>query len=146
MVTKNNGGDKWNCSIIGNKEIPKNKISKWKIRLNNFIIKKNSWNILVGIGPDNPNNKDYFHKKCWSFVCGESIVNIKGSTKIYYNKESKPLKKGDIIEVIVDRQLGNLSFSINNINYGIAFSEIPKEDILFPFVSIYDQDQIVEIV
>ena len=30
IATKNNGGDCWNCTIVGNKEIPKNKISKWK--------------------------------------------------------------------------------------------------------------------
>ena len=28
-----------------------------EIRLNNFEIKSNTWNILVGIGPDNPNNE-----------------------------------------------------------------------------------------
>ena len=39
-ATKNNGGDGWNCTIVGDKEIPKNKISKWKVKLNNFIIKK----------------------------------------------------------------------------------------------------------
>ena len=36
VATKNNGGNDWNCNIIGDKEIPKNKISKWKIKLNNF--------------------------------------------------------------------------------------------------------------
>ena len=56
------------------------------------------------------------------------------------------MEKGDILEVIVDRQLGNLSFSINDDNYGIACSGIPKEDILFPIVMINDQNQIVEII
>ena len=40
MATKIRGGDNWNCTIMGNKEIPKNKINKWKIRLNNFEIKQ----------------------------------------------------------------------------------------------------------
>ena len=28
IATKTSGGDSWNCTIIGDKEIPKNKISK----------------------------------------------------------------------------------------------------------------------
>ena len=147
IATKNSGGNDWNCTIVGNKKIPKNKISKWKIRLNNFEIKGNTWNVLVGIGPDNPNNELRHHYKCWSFICGKSNISIKsGSETIYNNLESKKLKKGDIIEVIIDRQLGNLSFAINDINYGIACSEIPQEDTLYPIVMINDQNQIVEII
>ena len=94
IATKNSGGDCWNCTIVGNKKIPKNKISKWKIRINNFEIKSNTWNILVGIGPDNPNNEINFYVKCWSFICGESQISIKsGSGKRYNNKEYKSLKK-----------------------------------------------------
>ena len=147
IATKNNGGNIWNCTIFGNKEIPKNKISKWKIKINNFEIKANTWNILIGIGPDNPNNEENFYMKSWTFICGQSMISIKsgGGTK-YNNNKPKTLNKGDIIEVIVDRKLGNLSFSVNDENYGIAYSEIPKEDTLYPIVMINDQNQIVEIV
>ena len=62
------------------------------------------------------------------------------------NKESKPLNKGDVVEVIVDRKLGHLSFSVNKENFGIAFSEIPKDETLYPIVIIYNQNQIVEII
>ena len=136
IATKNEGGDDWNCTIIGNKEIPKNKISKWKITITNFELKGfNAWNILIGIGPDNPNNETYFHKKCWSLFCGKSEINIKSEIgTIYNNKKQKKLNKEDIIEVIVDRKLGNLSFAINGENYGIACSEIPKEEALYPIV------------
>ena len=121
VATKNNGGDNWNCTIIGNKEIPKNKISNWRIKINNFEIKGNTWNILIGIGPDNTNNEEDFHYKCWSFICGKSELSIKSGQGIKYNnKEKKKLKREDIIEVIVDRKLGNLSFAVNGINYGIA--------------------------
>ena len=150
IATKTEGGDNWNCTIVGNKEIPKNKISKWKIKINNFQIDYffgNSWNILIGIGPDNPNNEENFYMKSWTFICGESKISIKsGKGTRYNNKKQKTLKKGDIIEVIVDRKLGNLSFAINGENYGIACSEIPKEDTLYPIVMINDENQIVEIV
>ena len=62
VAIKNNGGDAFNCTIIGNKEIPKNKISKWKIKLNSNT--KQSWDILIGIGPNNQNNEINFYNKC----------------------------------------------------------------------------------
>ncbi len=64
----------------------------------------------------------------------------------YYNNHREMLKKNDIIEVIVDRKLGNLSFAINDINFGIACSNIPKEEVLYPTVVIYQQNHAVEIV
>jgi len=146
IATKTREGNSWNCSIIGDKEIPKNKISKWKIRINNFEIKVNVWNILIGIGPDNPNNLINFHRNCWSYICGNCKLSLKSGIETNYNNNIERLKKGDIVEVIVDRKLGTLSFSINGFNYGIAYSKIPKEDILYPVVSIYDENQIVEIV
>jgi len=142
-ATKIKGCD-WDCTIIGDKEIPQNKVSKWKIKLNNFKININTWNILVGIGPNDPNNEKNFQNKCWSFICGtSSLRNSQGESK--YKNHSGKLKGGDIIEVTVNRILGNLSFAINGIDYGIAFTNIPKEEILYPIVLIYDYQQTVEI-
>ena len=61
IATKIKGGNAWNCTIIGDTEIPKNKISKWKIRLNEFRMNSgNTWDVIIGIGPDNPNNEMFF--------------------------------------------------------------------------------------
>ena len=146
IATKTSGGDRWNCTILGNKEIPKNKISKWKIKINNFEIKSNTWNILIGIGPYNFNNYEPFYEKSWSFICGRSMLSIQSGGTTEYNNHSGKLKQGDIVEVIADRKTGNLSFSVNDINYGITNISIPKEDSLFPVVMINDQNQKVEIV
>ena len=85
-------------------------------------------------------------KKCWSFICGLSKLCIKSGIETKYNNHSGKLKKGDIIEVIIDREIGNLSFAVNGLNYGIACSEIPKNEQLYPIVMINDENQIVEIV
>jgi hypothetical protein len=144
IATKNNGGNKFNCVIFGNKEIPKNKTSSWKIKLNSNT--SQSWDILIGIGPDNPNNENEFYKKCWSFISSNSQIYLKNDGCTNYNNHSGRLKQGDIVEVIVDRKLGNLSFAVNNINYGIACSNIPKDEILFPTITIFDQNLSVEII
>ena len=144
VATKNSGGNSFNCTIFGDKEIPKNKISKWKIKLNSET--KQSWDIIIGIGPSNPNNENEFYKKCWSFISSNSKLLLLSSNETKYNKQSGRLKKGDIVEVIVDRNLGNLSFAVNGSDYGIACTSIPKEDILYPTILIYDQNLQVELV
>ena len=144
IATKSDGGNDWNCTIFGDKEIPKNKISKWKIKLNSET--KQSWDILIGIGPNNPKNIKDFYKKCWSFISSSSKLVLLSETSIKYNNHSGRLKKGDIVEVIVDRKLGNLSFAVNGSDFGIACISIPKEDILYPTIMIYDPDLQVELV
>ncbi len=70
---------------------------------------------------------------------------MKAKQSNYYN-HNEELKEGDIIEVIVDRKLGNLSFVVNNINYGIACSSIPKEDELYPTIVLFENPLGVEII
>ena len=145
VALKCDGGYKWNCYIIGDTKIPLNSISKWKIQLKNFKINQNVWNILVGIGPENNNKEENFYKSCWSLSCGNSKINIKNLLGKKYMRKEKKIKKGDIIEVIVDRNLGYLSFGINGVNYGIA-CQIPMEGDLYPVIAIHDIDQIIEII
>ena len=65
-ITKNGkiatkkGKNDFDCSIFGNKEIPKNKISSWKFKINPEIEKA----IIIGIGPNNPNNIFDFYINC----------------------------------------------------------------------------------
>ena len=98
---------------------------------------------MVGIGPDRINNEKNFQRKCWSFICGNSKLNLAGEEK-NYNHYGK-LKEGDIIEEIIDRKLGNLYFSINNISYGIATNKIPIEEKLYPTINMFDENQSIEI-
>ena len=142
-VTKNceNG---WNCFVFGDKEVPKNKISKWKIKINKKI-SKNFWDFYIGIGPKLI--KKQYYNECWSLVSANSEIkaNIKGEVA-FLNIPKGELKIGDIIEVIVDRKLGNLSFAVNGVNFGIISSNIPKDDELYPSIILYENGASVEIV
>ena len=139
-VTKNING--FNCVILGDREIPKNKISKWKIKINTNI-NDGYDDLFFGIGYNNSKN----YKDCWSIFSRSSKIRIiiKGIISEYNNHKEK-LKQGDIIEVIVDRIKGNLSFSINDVNFGIACSTIPKDDILYPTVILYEKNQNIELI
>ena len=56
------------------------------------------------------------------------------------------MKKNDIIKVEVDRINNTLSFSINDKNCGIACSNIPQNDTLYPVVMPYIAESSIEIV
>ena len=145
IATKSSGGDNWNCVIMGDKEIPKGKISKWKIKIKENKRNQGNTDICIGIGPKSFNGSLY--DECWS-ICsiGSKVGLYNKNSSSDYNNLNTNIKKGDIIEVIVDRKSGSLSFAINNINHGIACSNIPKEDILYPTVVFYEQGLSVEIV
>ena len=64
IATRNNERG-FDCTIIGNKEIPKNKISKWKLKINSDF--NNAF--IIGVGPENINKEKDFFQKCWSFDC-----------------------------------------------------------------------------
>ena len=143
-ATRINGND-WKRGIIGDKVIPKNMKSKWKICLENINGKSGyDWTILIGIGPNNPNNEENFYTKCWSFIADKS--EIYNGKCLKYNNHSGRLKKGDIVGVIVDRQNQTLSFKVNGTDYGIAFNDIPKDDELYPTINIYPKDFSISIV
>ena len=149
IATKSSGGNNWNCVIVGDKEIPKKRISKWKIKINGNKTKQNNndkySDIYIGIGPKSFQGNLY--DECWSIFSGSSNVRLQNKNKnLDYNNLNINLKKGDIIEVIADRKLGNISYSINGINHGLAFQDIPTEDVLYPTVVLYEQGLSVEIV
>ena len=147
IATKISGGNCYNCNILGNIILPKNKISKWKIRLNKFLMNSlNSWDILIGVGPSNLNqNKSNLYAETWTLICGYPAVSIKsGSPNWVYQGKSK-LKEGDIVEVILDMIKGELSFNVNDTLYGFA-CKIPMDIDLSPFVLIYDEGESIELI
>ena len=103
--------------------------------------------IFIGIGPNRFKGKNLYDE-CWSIFRYQTRVQLclKSGNNTVYNNHNEELKGGDIIEVIVDRKKGNLSFAVNGVNYGIACSTIPKDDILYPTIVLYEKELSVEIV
>ena len=147
LIALKDGNNGWNCVIVGDKEIPKDKISKWKIKINKDKTRKENIDIFIGIGPKIFNGNLY--NECWSIYSKDngSIIKLQlKDNQLDYNSHKEKLKEGDIIQVIVDRKKGNLSFAVNDVDFGIACSTIPKEDELFPTVVLYEKGLKVEII
>ena len=145
LATKSSGGNGWNCLIYGDKEISKNRVSKWKLKINSNQTSKGSTDFLIGIGPKSFKGTSY--DECWS-ICtnGHNVCLFNKNKTSNYDNLKYNIKKDDIIEVIADRKEGNLSFAINDNNYGIAYSNIPNEATLYPTVILWEQGLSVEII
>ena len=143
-IATKNGEIGFKCTIIGNIEIPKNKKSCWKFKINSEI--HNSF--IIGIGPENKNNINDFFKNCWSFdIYNMKLILHSGSYSEYTNNKFKiGAKKGDIIRIEVNRINHSLSFSINDKNCGIVYSEIPPNDELYPVIMPYEAKSSIEII
>lgn len=144
LATKISGGDNYNCNILGDIILSKNKISRWKIKLNKFDFSF-PWNILVGVAPSNINqNNSDLYNKTWTLICGYPAVSIKEGNPTYSLRKKEKLKEGDIIEVIMNLTNGELSFSVNGILYGVACT-IPLDIDLSPFILLRAKGQSIEL-
>lgn len=61
---------------------------------------------------------------------GDDIISVLGS-EIYHRQETKKLygdvaKTGDVIDIYVDCEKRTVSFSINDIDYGVAFKDVKQ--------------------
>ena len=143
-IAKRIGDNGFDCTIIGNKEIPKNKISQWIYKINSDI--KGAF--IIGVGPDNPNNIIEFYRNCWSLdINNMKLILLSGKYSDYKNKNIDiKVKKDDIIKVEVDRINNTLSFFINDQCCGIASAEIPQNDTLYPIVILQNTNSSIEII
>ena len=139
-LTKTKSG--WEALIKGDIAIPKNKISKWKLKINTNI-NQSFDDVYIGVGKMNSKGIN----ECWSIYShtSEIQINLEGNCSSY-NDHKEILKKGDIIEVITNRISNQLSFSVNGVNFGIACQNLPKDEELFPTVLLYEKNLNIEIV
>ena len=144
IATKIRGEKIFNCNILGNIILPKNTICRWKIKLKKFTADAFLWNILIGVGPSNLNQNEMdLYKKTWTFLCGNSCISINSANFTNY-KESRRLKEGEIVEVIMNTKNGELSFAVGEKNYGVA-CKIPLDIDLSPIVLIYEKGDSIEL-
>ena len=131
-VQKIAGGGVWNCTVIGDRCLIKGKINKWKIKINSI-----SGSIVFGIVPS---NIDLDGIKNWTKGYVTDFWNFGkhnlGLFTAIYNIQAK---KEDIVEIIVDLEKGELSYSLNDIKLGIFCDNIILTNDYVPFVDIYNK-------
>lgn len=124
--------------LVGDKSLKKNTINRWKIKINSL-----GEGIALGIGIFNntlENKNNYFKK--WNIESNGSFLQL--PTKISRYHGFGGLKNGDVVEVIVDLINGTLGFIVNDVNYGIACTDVVvnQELELIPYIGISEYGKI----
>lgn len=136
VVSKLVNGD-W-CTAIGDTPIPTAGITHWGIRL----LGENNDSLFVGVAPSDIDQNDNRNiNNCgWYFDCYDSTL-WSGFPHFMYHVEYGPKNlvrqhahKGDVIDVSIDMPKGDLSFTVNGTDLGVAYKGIPLDKPLVPCV------------
>ena len=119
----------WNCSSVGDKSLIPGKINKWKIQLT-----KHTGNIVLGIVPKGTDINGINNWKKGYVTCSGNFAKHNLGEWVEFAKHNAI--EGNIFEVIVDLEKGELSFSVNWINLGLFCYNIIKDIDYLPFVYI----------
>ena len=132
-VKKIAGGNCWNCTALGDKSLVQGKINKWKIQLT-----KQTGNIVFGIVPkDTDKNGINNWKKGYVTCSGNFYKHNLGVVSSFVKHDTT---EGNIFEVVVDLEKGELSFSANGVNLGIFCHNIIKGIEYAPFVDLVNEE------
>ena len=145
------GDDSW-CTIIGNTPLPLNTVTSWSIKVLESRDDDGA-NIRVGVAPLDINQNDNNYDKCgWYFCCYYSTLFSgrphKCMDKKYGPKgeEGEYVHNGDSVGVVMDTTKGELSFTLNGVNLGVAYKKIPLDKPLVPCVLLKYKGDSVELV
>jgi hypothetical protein len=132
VATKTGGGSSWNA-VLGT--IPN---QSYKLK----ILNRGPYGfIMIGMATvltESPNyNLCGWHFNCYNGTLWSKNVNGRSYASAVNN--------GSVIEVVFDESTRTLSFVVDGIHKGVAFSNLPIQDI-YPALEILDEDSSVEII
>ena len=141
IITKTGKSDKIVVAIC-EKELEKNKIHKWKIK----IIKSKSNSINIGVSPtDIDINSSSPYSYGWYLYCNNSAL-YSGKPQNYFGKNSNLKKPKDEIILIMDMNKGALKFIIDGEDKGQSYRNIPTDKPLTPAVTLYNADDSIQLI
>ena len=140
-------------TVIGTSFLPESEVSSWKIRMLSSL--RGDWGgVFVGVAPYtiNKNDFDNFEKCGWYLGC-YSLRLTSGPPHNYSCKyfgqmatRYKHLSTEDNVGVVMNTTKGELSFSVNGTNLGVAYEGIPLDEPLVPCVILTMGNDSVELI
>lgn len=133
-------GSCWH-TVVGTASLPAGKETGWGIKVLGSRAGGELF-VFVGVAPFDVNQSSFNLYVCgWYLDCGRSAL-VSGPPHRYRNKEYGPRKKGsgeyvrlgDTVGVVMDTARGELSYALEGVNLGVAYSGIPLDKPLVPCV------------
>ena len=153
-ATRTAGDHDWDCAVISCSPIPQNAVLHWGVKITRSR-NGNGRNIYVGVAPfDVDLSVGRNFEKCgWYFHCYDSTL-CSGPPHGYAwpGVEYGPRKEagqytrtGDVVGVVTNTVCGELSFSVNSTDLGVAYKEIPLDKPLVPCIILAYKDDSFEL-
>lgn len=146
------------CTIPGTTPIPLGRVTQWGVK----IVRSESNNgdgISVGVAPADINvcDDDNYEKCGWYLDCFNGTLtsgpphNYEYPGKRYSTSEDEEesgwrVRTNSIVYVVMDTREGELSFVVNDVNHGTAYTGIPLDKPLVPCVILGCRGDCVELV
>ena len=147
------GSNYYFSSIIGSVPLPLKKVTSWSIK----VLKSkgnNGDSVIIGVAPASIDQDEECNcDKCgWYLHCYDSRLTS-GPPHNLKDEEYGPRKEfgqyvhnGDTVGVVMDTKKGNLSFTLNGADLGVAYEGIPLDKPLVPCVILHKPGDSVELI
>ena len=131
-IKKVAGGSYWNCSDVGDICLINGKINKWKIQL-----RKHTGDIVLGIVPKGIDLNTIDNWKKGYVTCSSNFG--KHTLGVRTKFADCQAGEGNIMEIIANLDIGEISFCLNRKNLGIFCDNIYKDIEYVPFIDIHHE-------
>ena len=120
--------------------IARSGVHKWKFKITNMQKK----NIYMTIGIWKANNKLDTKERLWSKAKDKGYGWVINAQRLHNSNDKwgRLCWTGDIVEMILDLNTGTLSYSVNDMNQGVAFKNIQTTEGLFGYVAVVSMNNI----
>ena len=139
-------------TVLGSTPLPPNEVTSWSVKVLNSANNDGKF-IYIGVAPSyiDQDERSNYDKCGWYFYCYRSTL-ISGPPHRCNGKKYGPRERvgeyvhtGDSVGVVMDTAKGELSFVVNGVNHGIAYSGIPLDKPFVPCVILRNKDDSIEI-
>ena len=144
--------DFWNSTIIGNTPLPLDATTSWSIKIAKS--KNNDgYGIYVGVAPSDINQavvncfKDGWYLHCYDWTLNSGAPhNYSNHAYGTRKKDGGYVHTGDNVGITMDTINGDLSFSLDSLDYEIAYTGISLDKPLVPCVVLVNEGDSVEFI
>jgi len=135
VATKTQGGNSWDAAVLGTQPN-----QNFKVKVLN---RGPNGDFMIGMASTIQQNSSNYNARGW-YLYGSNgtLYSQQGDSSRYYCGNG--LNNGSVIEVLFDQTAKTISFAIDGVGKGVAFSNIPNGDI-YPALDMYDQSSSLEI-